>query len=129
MKISNKLVAIVLAVILPASLAGCSKTDKQAIPMPTGTAAYYVSLKAANLDGTKYLKPKAAVQLGQLVCENLAAKHSVMWVIKNIVTLNGSDTPAEFTPQQRSKFAMGVIASAVTHLCPELKDYVLPPQK
>ena len=126
MKFTKAIAAVVGAGLLTIVLTACNDKRPTAMPTPTGTSAYYLSLKGANLVGTKYMSPEATVHLGQLVCENLAAGKNAMWIIKNIVTLNGDSTPPEFTPEDRSKFAMGVIASAVTHLCPEQKGRVLP---
>ncbi|NBX70701.1 MAG: DUF732 domain-containing protein [Actinobacteria bacterium] len=109
-------------------LTGCSQT-KKAVPQPMGTAAFYGSLSATDLAALKYMKPSAVVHLGELVCTSLENKRSVMWIIKNIVTLNGPDTGIGLSPKERSRFAMGVIASAVAHLCPEQKEYVLSPHK
>lgn len=117
------LMALSLSVL---GLSSCSQ-DKQAVPQPTGTAAFYESLSATDLAALKYMQPSAVVHLGEIVCTSLENKRSVMWIIKNIVTLNGPDAGIGLSPKERSKFAMGVIASSVTHLCPEQKDYVLTP--
>ena len=126
MKFAKATALVIGTAVLALSLTACKDKQPIAMPTPTGTSAYYVSLKGANLVGTDYMSPEASVHLGQLVCENLAAGKNAMWIIKNIVTLNGDSTPPEFTPEDRSKFALGVIASAVTHLCPEQKGQVLP---
>jgi len=125
----SKLAVVVVAVsVALTSLTGCNGS-KQAVPQPTGTAAFYGSLSATDLAALKYMKPSAVVHLGELVCTSLENKRSVMWIIKNIVTLNGPDTGIGLSPKERVRFAMGVIASAVAHLCPEQKEYVLSPHK
>lgn len=127
MRTVSKVVAVIVATnVALIGLSGCNQ-EKKAVPQPTGTSAFYESLSATDLAALKYMEPAAVVHLGELVCENLAAKRSVMWIIKNIVTLNGADSGLGLSPQERSKFAMGVIASAVSHLCPDQKDYVLSP--
>ena len=129
MRTKSKSAAVIVALsIAILGLSSCSN-QKQAVPQPTGTAAFYGSISATDLAALKYMKPSAVVHLGQLACESLANKQSVMWIIKNIVTLNGPDSGLGLSPQERTKFAMGVIASAVAHLCPEQKDYVLSPHK
>jgi len=125
----SKLAVVVVAVsVALTSLTGCNGS-KQAVPQPTGTAAFYGSLEATKLPALKYMKPAAVVHLGELVCANLEAKRSVMAIIKDIVTLNGNDAGLNLLPKDRTKFAMGVIASSVSHLCPEQKEYVLSPHK
>jgi len=126
--IAKRVRQIITTVILVLGLAACGQQQK-ATPQPTGTAEFYESLRTNNLVGLDYMSPKGAVQLGGLVCDSLRANRSVMWVIKNIVTLNGANTPPNFTPEDRTKFAMGIIAGSVTHLCPDQKDYVLSPEK
>lgn len=129
MRISVKCAALFVAFSVAIfGLSSCSQ-DKKAVPQPTGTAAFYGSLSATDLAALKYMKPSAVVHLGELVCASLENKRSVMWIIKNIVTLNGPDAGLGLSPQERTQFAMGVIASAVTHLCPEQKEYVLTPHK
>ncbi len=129
MQVKLKSAALLLAFSFASlGLSSCSQTE-QAAPQPSGTAAFYGSLSATDLAALKYMQPSAVVQLGELVCASLENKKSVMWIIKNIVTLNGPDSGIGLSPKERSQFAMGVIASAVTHLCPEQKDYVLSPHK
>ena len=129
MQVKFKSVAMLVAFSLSVLGLGSCSQNKQAVPQPTGTAAFYESLSATDLAALKYMPPSGVVQLGGAVCASLENKKSVMWIIKNIVTLNGPDKGIGLSPKERSQFAMGVIASAVTHLCPEQKDYVLSPHK
>ena len=124
-KFISVLIAINFSII---GLTGCNQAKKE-VPQPMGTAAFYESLSATDLAALKYMQPSGVVQLGEAVCSSLENKKSVMWIIKNIVTLNGPDTGIGLSPKERSQFAIGVIASAVSHLCPEQKDYVLSPHK
>ena len=111
-----------------ALLAGCASHSK-ATPQPTGTAAYYHSLSATELKALNYMNEKGVVQLGQIVCENLRVDKSVMWIIRNIITLNGSNDGIDLTADDRYQFAIGVIASATSHLCPDMKDKVITPHE
>ena len=119
--------ALATSLLVPLSvLASCDAT-KTATPQPTSTSAFYTALKGANVAAIDYISPAGAVQLGQVVCENLQAKRSVMWIIKNIITLNGPDDGIDLTSEQRYQFAIAVLASATTHLCPDMKEYIVAP--
>ena len=123
-----KLRFITLCLVPVFALSACSNDDV-AKPAPTGTAYYYNSLESTKLNALNYMKEDAIVHLGELVCTNLRANKNVMWIIKNIITLNGPNDGIDLSAEERYQFAVAVLASATNHLCPDMKGYVLAPHK
>lgn len=127
MKTTALRIVLCFVMALTATVVTSCQGTQNAQPQPTSTASYYSSLKAANVKGTDFISSAGAIQLGQMVCEKLQAKRNVMWIIKNIITLNGPNDGIDLSADERYQFAIAVLASATTHLCPDMKDYVLAP--